>query len=193
MVKRPALHQIRSAQQMRALCSPIRAQIISIMENREEYSVGEIAADLGMQAESVYYHVHALAQAGLLLQAGERFGSTRPKVTYRLLAERVCVDWENTRADYRKALKKATRTAHRLAERLTERAIDDPGCRMNGPDADAWMGQEGVRLGPEKLRELMLKLAEIDRFIIENNVAGDADEETTYMVTVSVLPLLVDS
>lgn len=184
---RPASHKITDPAQLLAISSPIRAQIVGIMENREGYSVREIAEHLSMPTESVYYHVHHLVKSGLLIQKGKRSCTTRSETIYQLLARSICVDWSNSSTEYQDALKKAVRVAHRLAERMMEAAIDSEECRLGGLTANARVQQESVRLGKDKLRELIKMLHEIDEFILENN---DPEEETTYVVTATVAPIL---
>ena len=186
-MSRPRSHKISNPKQLLAISSPVRAQIIGLMENREAYSVRELAEYLGMPMESLYYHIHHLVKAGLLVRKGERAGTTRHEAVYRLLAGQVCVDWQNHTPAFKEALKKAVRTAHRLSERMAEAAIESDVCRLGGLAAGARIQQESARLSKAKLRELIGMLMEIDRFVMENN---DPGEETTYVVTASVAPML---
>jgi predicted ArsR family transcriptional regulator len=184
---RPRSHKISDPSMLLAISSPVRAQIIGIMENRDEYSVKEIAEYLSMPAESVYYHVHQLVKAGLLVRRGKRSRTTRSEAVYQLLARSICVDWNNKSPEFLDALRKASRAAHRLSERMVDEAIDSGACKLGGLTADARIQQESVRMSKEKLRELIGMLIEIDNFVMENN---DPDEETTYLVTASVAPIL---
>lgn len=186
-MNRPRRHKISDPSELMAISSPIRAQIIGIMENRDEYSVREIAEYLSMPAESVYYHVHQLVKAGLLVRKGQRPCTTRSEAVYQLLAGSICVDWENKTSAFLEALKKASRGAHRLSERMVDEAIDSGMCKLGGPNADARIQQESVRMSKKKLRELIAMLIDVDNFVMENN---DPDEETTYVVTASVAPIL---
>lgn len=183
---RPLRHKITDPKQLLAIGSPIRAQIVSILENTSECSVREMADHLGMQSESIYYHVHALVKAGLVVRGRQRKATTRAEAVYRLIARQICVDWKNTTFAYRSALKKAVRVAHRLSERMMENALDDPRCRFGGANAGARVQQDAVRLSKKKYRELIGKLQEIERFIMENN---DSEEETTYVLTAAVAPM----
>ena len=182
---RPSKHLIVRPAEIRALASPVRTEIVSLMENRGVLSVREMAAHLGMATESLYYHVNALAKLGLLVETGRRAGTTRPEALYALCADRVYVDWENRKPAYRAALKKAVRIAHRLSERVTQAAVDDAACPMNSPDAGARFQQECVFLDEERLRQLMDKLLEIDRFLAEHQ---DPKAEHAYVITVAVAP-----
>jgi len=171
---------------MRALTSPIRMQIISIMEKHGDRSVREIASHLGMLPESVYNHVHELVKLGLLVESGRRSGTTRSEALFRLIADRVHVDWASASPTYRTALKKATRVAHRLSERVMEEAIDDADCPINRPGARARFQQESVILDEKHLRELLVRLEELDSFLAEKH---DPEAEDVYVVTVAVGPL----
>ncbi len=183
---RPRRHKITDPDQLLAISSPIRAKIVTILENRNEYSVREIAEELGMRVESIYYHVHQLVNAGLLVRTRQRPATTRSEAAYRLLARQICVDWKNTAPPYRSALKKAVRVAHRLSERVMEEALDNRDCSFGGMKAGARVQQESVRLSRAKFRELLGKLQEIERFIMENN---DPNEATTYLLTAAAAPL----
>jgi hypothetical protein len=74
-----------------------------------------------------------------------------------------------------------------MAERMVDDALDSGVCKIGGPTADARIQQESVRMSKAKLHELIGMLIEIDNFVMENN---DPDEETTYVVTASVAPIL---
>jgi len=169
------------------LISPVRARIIGLFEVREICSVRELAEALDLPMESLYYHIHALVRAGLLVREGQRAAKTRSEAVYRLLARQISVDWSNRTPEYLAALKKAVRLAHRFSERMMEEAIDRDTCRMGGPTAQAHVQQETVRLGKAKMRQLIGMLKEIDRFVIENN---DPAAESTYVVTATVAPVL---
>jgi len=131
--------------------------------------------------------VRQLVKAGLLIRMGQRSCTTRSEAVYRLLARSICVDWENKTPEFLDALKKASRAAHRLSERMFEDALDSGICKLGGPTADARIQQESVRMSKANLRKLIGMLIEVDNFVMENN---DPEEETTYMVTASVSPIL---
>ena len=71
-MKRSAKHVLRDVAQLRAIATAARHEIVAIMEELDESSVGDLAAYLGRPPESVYYHVHDLVQVGLVLEVGTR-------------------------------------------------------------------------------------------------------------------------
>ncbi|MBE3582695.1 MAG: helix-turn-helix transcriptional regulator [Limnochordaceae bacterium] len=58
--------------ELKLLAHPLRQRILRAFAGGEQLSVQEIATQLGLPHGKVYYHVQRLAQAGLLVQTGER-------------------------------------------------------------------------------------------------------------------------
>lgn len=184
---RPADHTITRAAQLRAIASPVRQQLISLMEELDTFSVGDLAARTGRPAESTYYHVHQLVKAGLVEEAGLRPGVRRPETLYRLIAGRLHVDLFDRRPAYRAAMKKSARAVCRLAEGQLQEAFDDPHCHLAGPHANFRLHQRSARLPRAKVKELARMLAAIDDFLRDHN---DPDAEPSYLVTTSYVPQL---
>src|SRR5260221_8747620 len=58
--------------QMSALASPVRQEVLDVLARVGTASLGEIAAALGRPADGLYYHVRALQKVGLAHAAGSR-------------------------------------------------------------------------------------------------------------------------
>lgn len=186
-MRRPARYTISRIDQLQAIVSPVRQEILTILEEFEQFAVRELAEHLGRPVESVYYHVHQLVKVGLVESVGSRPGTTRPETLYQVVARRLSVDRENPSPRYQQVLKKAVHSALLFADRLAQRAFDDDRGVLGGPDANFQVRQRSARLSKSKLRELAAMLAEVDRFLVENN---DLSTETSYVVTTAYAPVL---
>ncbi len=186
-MKRPAKYIVRSAAQLRVIATPVRQEIVTILEEMQEFSVRELAEHLGRPVESVYYHVHQLVKAGLVDEVGTRAGTTRREALYRLVADRLFVDRKNCSRAYREVLKKSARGVSHFANRLLQSAFDHPDCEMSGAAANFQLRQRSARLSRARLRQLAEMLAEVDRFLLTNN---DPRQPTSYVVTTTYAPVL---
>src|SRR5512143_8280 len=70
--------------QIAALASPIRQEILDALAGMPGSSVASIADALGRPADSLYYHLRALARVGLVVPAGR--GRARSEALYRTIA-----------------------------------------------------------------------------------------------------------
>ncbi len=90
MGDRPVL-RIESAEQFRALASPVRDQIINVVANlttwradgtAEGVSIRQIGDQLGRKPASLYRHIEALVSAGLIREIGSQSSGGRDATTY---------------------------------------------------------------------------------------------------------------
>jgi len=65
---RKDLHLIRELPRIRTLASPVRQDIIDIIEGSGPCSVAHVAQLLGRPADSLYYHVRCLRRLGLVCE-----------------------------------------------------------------------------------------------------------------------------
>src|SRR5689334_1813461 len=65
-------YTIRRREQIAALASPVRQEIVDMVQASGPLSVAELAGLLGRPADGLYYHVKALAKVGLLVERAGR-------------------------------------------------------------------------------------------------------------------------
>lgn len=75
---------IGDADQLEALASPLRQEICNALAGLGEASTVEIARELGMPADALYYHIRKLIRVGLLVERGRRPTARRDETTYLL-------------------------------------------------------------------------------------------------------------
>ena len=72
MARRKRKLVIKSAPQLRALRTPLRQQMVRALLEFGECPVRELADELGREPAALYYHVHALVEAGIATETGQR-------------------------------------------------------------------------------------------------------------------------
>lgn len=91
------LAPVKSASQFDALSSPIRDQIVQVVVNQAPWAPGagdekgvsirEIAEQLGRKPASLYRHIEALIEVGLIREIGPRASGGRDATTYGAIGE----------------------------------------------------------------------------------------------------------
>lgn len=75
--------------QIEALTSPVRLELVEAFRPNEACTVAELAERLGRAPESLYYHVKTLAKVGILVDGGKRLRGRRYETLYRTVAARI--------------------------------------------------------------------------------------------------------
>ena len=82
-----------------ALSSPLRAELMVLMEALGEAVVAELAEAVGRPADRLYHHVHKLEKAGLIRAIGTRAAPRRDQTVYALVPEAVDLRADPSEAD----------------------------------------------------------------------------------------------
>lgn len=175
----PIVHELATLEQLRAVSDPLRVAIFRLLRERER-TVKELCDVLGESSTRLYYHVGELERVGLvrLVRAETKSGIVHKyyrsvsrflNVPTSLLHEEsgrpevaAAVDWfcsmlENGAMDIRQAL------------------------AATGPDFDRdlmFMTRNFVRTTPERAREFVRKLNELQQELLEAD-----DENATFRIT----------
>ncbi|MEZ5994145.1 MAG: helix-turn-helix domain-containing protein [Hyphomonadaceae bacterium] len=84
-----AAYQVVKPEQLRAVVSPARGAIYSMVAAFGPLSVREIADLIGAAPSSLYYHVERLLAVGLLTEAGARQIAKKPEQLYDVPSRRM--------------------------------------------------------------------------------------------------------
>lgn len=89
--------EVRTAAQFDAISSPVRDQILQVVVNQAPWSpqspdrpgvsIREIAEQLGRNPGSLYRHIEALVEVGLIRETGAQTSGGRDAMTYRATGE----------------------------------------------------------------------------------------------------------
>lgn len=168
---------ISEAGQLRALRTPVRQEIVRSFMKLGACTVGELAEDLGREAAALYYHVHALVRARVVVETGQREGDGRPESTYALAAERILVDRNETSPSFLAALTELNRATLRTAERELEASV---AARERRDDDATMLLRLGAGLKPRDAARAAKMLREVVEFMSEHD---DPDAEDSFTLT----------
>jgi predicted ArsR family transcriptional regulator len=141
-------------------------------------TVRELADELGREPATLYYHVHALVDSGIVRETGKRKAGTRPESVYSLVAERILIDRSETSEPFLSALADLQRATLRTAERELVAALEarDP----KGSDDSPTLLRIASRLKPQDAARAIKMLHELVEFLAESD---DPEVGDTYSLT----------
>jgi len=121
--------RVRTSAELRALASPERQEIVQSLLGRPPQSVREIAAAVGRLPVSLYYHLRALEQAGLIERAGTRAAEKGEEALYRVPAGRLAIRPDRRGPAEVDALRKIGAGVFRRAQRLHDALVAEEPAR----------------------------------------------------------------
>ncbi len=168
----------------RLLASPVRAEMIGVLQTEGPLAVRELAAHLSRPPDGLYHHVRLLLEAGLLREKARRVSGKREEIVYALVAPRAAAGGAS-KPENRAGLVAAAQTALRMAGREFAAAIEGcpPGERRARPRLSrqrVWLSDEGL----EKVRQIIGRLEK--RLAYENR----RRRGTLHVVTTALVPLV---
>lgn len=183
--QRPDSYVIRSAAQLRAIGSPQRLRVLRAIQDLGPCTVAELARHLGCKPASLYYHVHALVNAGVVEVVDERHGKGPLESTYDTVAHKIKVDPQGASKAYREALGKLASASLRRADRLHQSAVMNPGLHHSGSERQRVLLQAQVRLSKSSLRCVNRRIDELMEFLYSCDRVGNGDSVS---ITIVVSP-----
>lgn len=159
---------VKRRDQIAALESAVRQEILDTIQAAGPLSAPEIAALMGRPADALYYHVKRLARVGLLVpREGRRPGrrnGRRDEVVYDLAGHPLVLDYPVGGANDGHPLSRLVRAMLRTAERDFRAAVGSAGARPDGDRRNLWAGRRHAWLSPRDLvrvNDLLDRLVEI--------------------------------
>lgn len=164
--KTPRRLHVRSAEELHALGTVVRQEIIDVVRHLPSFSVRDVAREMGRPADALYFHMRILEKAGLIVAEGERLTARRPETVYRCRAPgaQVMLDYGSGDARAAKAALSAVRALLRAAVDDFEAGRASGKAVMQGPERNLWAGRNVAWLDRQDLREvnsLLSRLSEI--------------------------------
>jgi len=152
--RRADVFELRTAEHFEALRSGLRRVLVRVATTMGEFSVGELAERTGRRKTALYRHVKILADAGLLVEVGERGEGRRRERLYRAASTDFATTEGPLPPGAAKGLCDAISADLRLADRCVRASIESGDAVAGGPSADTWCGATFAWLTPAQLREL---------------------------------------
>lgn len=158
--------------QLRVLVSPIRKELLSAFLLHGPCGVAEAADAVARPVKSVYYHVRAMAAAGLIVEMGSRGHGRDRESLFDAAAQRFLLRTDNRDAPYRALERRSVKALLRLAAREYERASER--------DLDTFVLRISARLGERDYEEVQRRLRDVIEFVKSKDFAGN---ERTFSIT----------
>ena len=178
--KRPQTLVIKEPERIRALRTPARQEIMEALVRVGPCSARELAEETGRAPASLYDHIHALTDAGLVRESTPRKAGGKAERVYEPVAKRIVLDRTERSDEFVSALADMHRATLRKAEREALLALDPELAGRTSPGESVSLLRMTARLRPKaaaKARRMMRELAE---FIGENDDPGASE---TYAMT----------
>ncbi len=153
-MSRPALHRISRRDQLAAIVSPVRQELLDVLARVDAVSLAELGALLGRPSDGLYYHVRALRRAGLVESAGTRTVGGRKEEMVRAVASQFAIRYAAAPAHHADAVRSVIGAMLRLGVRDFHRALRTDGTKLEGLDRDLWALRTTGWLRPADLRRV---------------------------------------
>lgn len=162
----PTLYDITDPEQLEALASPARQEIVDTVIALGRCSIREIAEALGRPADGLYYHIRALVQVGLLVEASSRTTGQREEALYAAPTRGIMrLRYRPEDAEHSAAVRRIVSGMLRSAERDFGAGLDPAIARCAGGRRNITASRQKAWLGREELGEVNALLARLQQIL----------------------------
>lgn len=158
----PGAYLIRATDQIRALASPARQEVVDALVAAGPASVAELAEHLGRAPDSLYFHLRRLEKVGLVREVGRRKSGRHVAVVYDVPGRPMRI--VQTRAIAR-PMDDVVGGILRLAQRDYRRNLRNPAAVLEGPARSLWAGRVKGWIDEKDLTRVNEMLEEIQRIV----------------------------
>ena len=110
-------YDIIKLDQLKALSSPVRGEIIDLLELFGPLSIAELAEYMSANLDSLYYHIRILQRVGLVIQKEKRKAARQQEVVFDLPGRPMHVIYQPTETEQVSALIRSISMMLRMAAR----------------------------------------------------------------------------
>jgi predicted transcriptional regulator len=186
-VSKPFL--ITSAKQLQAIASPGREEIVDVVALIGPCSITELAAVLSRSRNSLYYHVRALRDCGLLIETQRSGEGKRTTAYYDPPGRPFAVRFDLSTKERKRAVVALARARIRTAARGFERACRPGAVRVEGPHRNLWATHLKGWLSDEELKEANELFARLIH-LIGRSGGESVHDKRSYEFTFVFAPIL---
>lgn len=186
MKNRP--YVVTSYRQVVALAALGREDIIDAAAVLGPCSISDMARFLGRSRNSLYYHVRALRDCGLLIETMVQGSGMKPTAHYDLPGRPILVRYDLGSERSRRAVIRLGRSRFRSGQRGFVRACSSDSAVVEGPRRNLWVAHwKGwlTRRDLEKANRLLHQLVEVF-----TRSTADGDSRSAYELTFAVAPVI---
>jgi hypothetical protein len=159
---RPAIREITRPGHWELMVAPVRFELLEAMRSIAPCSVREIAVAIDRPADTLYPHLRQLLRIGVIVDAGERAGRTRPERVYDLVADDFRPVFRGTsKAVATRAIDRSMQTMAGMVSRASRKSAaagrliyTEETQNVFGNVELAWLSAEDFELLRQKLRAI---------------------------------------
>jgi len=187
-MSKPSDHVIRDKRQLQCLVNPVTQGVFDAVRSETLMSVMDIAAQLGLAADVINYHVKKLEKSGLILMGGMRGHGRSAERLFECANPNATVLFDPKDRDNIELLNKAVASMLSLAQKDFHTAFNPemavtsgPGRNLRAARVSAWLTEkEWLRVNAmiEKIIALMHRKAKHTR-----------DDEKLYAISMITAPM----
>ena len=184
----PRTYRVRRLDQLAALASPVRLEILEALTALPRSSVARIAGVLGRPADALYYHLRELVRVGLVLPAGRGPGAGRGRAEalFRAVAPRVAIAYDADSPGNVARVGRIAAALLRLGARDFRRAFRPGNVVVSGPRRELWVGRATGRMSGAELEKANRLL---DRLTASVHSPSDRAGRRLYAATFLLVPV----
>ena len=168
--------------QLTALESSVRQEIIDTIQAAGPRSALEIASLMGRPADALYYHIRKLESVGLLIQRETRRRGRRDEAVYDLVGRPLLLRYPAHSESRNHPLLRLVRSMLRTAERDFGTAVAGGRAVTEGAGRNLWAGRRHAWLTPTELRRVNRHIAELVAMLTRAREPGRGQLCTVTMV-----------
>jgi len=147
-------YKISRPDQIRALTTPARQEIIDALLSSGPASVSETALALGRPADSLYHHIRILKQKGLVVAAEVRRRGRRDEVVYDVPGRPMRIDYDLGNRKVSAGIIGVIGAMLRIAQRDFNEAVAAGTAAVDGPVRDLWAARLKGWIGRPQLKRI---------------------------------------
>ena len=175
---------VQDKQQLTALTSSARQEIVDVLSQMGTVSVGELAATLGRPADALYYHLRVLRQGGLVLRAGYRGQGVRKEELIRTVSSDLQLQYQPGKGGNGKQVTAIVGSMLRLGIRDFQHAFHRGDARVSGSGRELWALRKTGWLTPGEIVDLNRSIEGLAKAVSKPRGQG-----RLYGITVLLTPL----
>ena len=157
------IYKVKEPKRLRLLVSQLRQEILDIVRARRDCSAAEIAYDLAVPHDTIYYHLRKLVRAGLLVQRGKRAAIRRHEAYYSIPGDELQIEYDLSSSQSVKMLVKTISSLLLAARKDFKKGAYSRKASVKGKYRNLWGARMTAWLSKEDVAEIQHLLVQIEQ------------------------------
>lgn len=172
-MKEKRIFWIDKPAQVSLLSSAMRQEILDSVNALGPCSIAELAEELGVAADSLYYHVRKLVETGLLVPQGARETSRRDEIVYALPGRNMHLKYEPENPANVASISRIISAMLRMTERDFRSGFSHAQAVVEGENRNLWGARMKAWLSEDDLAEVNQLLGRLEDIFRQPKKSGN--------------------